>query len=327
MRSVLLSLAALMVPGPVAAQEHDVGPPPGRLVDVGGKNIHLHCTGSGSPTVVFEAGASSFAIDWSLVQPEIAITNRACSYDRLGQGWSDPGGSRDAGVVENLHALLEVAGEKPPFVMVGASRGALYARLFTARYPDEVLGLVLVDPSYEERLFTVFQGASVPIASLSPEQLRATMTPGPPVSIPRGQPQTGEPFNRLPGDLYAIRVGLDRRRIASFPDSVSFDVIAAVSEAERAMLAELRAARTAEEHSLADRPLVILSRGKSNNERIAAFEELARTSRNSRHTIVARAGHEIHLFEPAAVIEAIQDVLGAVRSNRRLVPRASPRDG
>src|SRR5687767_9494812 len=72
------------------AQSADIGPAPGRFVDLGNRKLHLNCVGSGSPTVILEAGASSFAIDWSLVQPEIAATQRVCSYDRAGSGWSDP---------------------------------------------------------------------------------------------------------------------------------------------------------------------------------------------------------------------------------------------
>ena len=73
-----------------SGQLANLPPPPGRLVDVGGRKLHLNCTGSGSPTVVFEAGASSFAIDFSLVQTELARTIRVCSYHRIGHGWSDP---------------------------------------------------------------------------------------------------------------------------------------------------------------------------------------------------------------------------------------------
>ncbi len=61
---------------------------------MGGRKMHVYCTGSGEPTVILEAGASSFSLDWSLVQPEIAKTNRVCSYDRARLGWSDPGRGR-----------------------------------------------------------------------------------------------------------------------------------------------------------------------------------------------------------------------------------------
>ena len=82
MRIVAMLSALLLTGASAMAQQSDIGTGPGRLIDVGGRKLHLNCIGSGSPTVVLEAGASSFAIDWSLVQPEIARTQRVCSYDR-----------------------------------------------------------------------------------------------------------------------------------------------------------------------------------------------------------------------------------------------------
>ena len=133
-----------------AAQAQDIGPAPGRLIDVGGRRLHVHCTGTGSPTVILESGASSFAIDWFFVQPEVAKTNRVCSYDRAMSGWSDPRTDVEtpARVVADLHRALTTAGERPPYVMVGASRGGLFVRDFQLEYPQEVVGLVLVDPAH-----------------------------------------------------------------------------------------------------------------------------------------------------------------------------------
>jgi pimeloyl-ACP methyl ester carboxylesterase len=321
MRSLAAAFAVIFT---ASAQVSSLPPPPGRLVDVDGRKIHLYCIGTGSPAVVIEAGASSFAIDFALVQPQIGKATRVCAYDRLGQGWSDPLPDKDPGVVATLHALLAAAGEKAPYVMVGASRGGLFVRQYVARYPAEVAGLVLVDPAHEDRLFTEFNGQIVAIASLTADQLRSTFRPGPPVKIPRRSPQMGAPFDLLPPALYKTRVMLDERLIASLPDSVPMEVITDAQESERAQLAALREARRTEAHPLGDRPLVILSRGADTSpERDATFAELARISNNSRHTVVPNAGHEIHLFAPAAVIEAVLDVVDAVRTGsplrRRLV--------
>src|SRR5690348_11899720 len=92
MRIVMALSVALCAAAALLAQPVDLGMPPGRLVDIGGRKIHMLCSGSGSPTVILEAGASAFAIDWTLVQAEIARTNRVCSYDRAGSGFSDPAG-------------------------------------------------------------------------------------------------------------------------------------------------------------------------------------------------------------------------------------------
>jgi pimeloyl-ACP methyl ester carboxylesterase len=89
MISLSLAPAAVLLAATAAAQPIDIGPAPGRLVDVGGRTLHINCSGSGAPTVIIETGASAFAIDWTLVQPEVARTQRVCSYDRAGSGWSD----------------------------------------------------------------------------------------------------------------------------------------------------------------------------------------------------------------------------------------------
>jgi pimeloyl-ACP methyl ester carboxylesterase len=160
--------AILLLALPLFAQ---IAEPPGRLVDIGGRKLHIYCTGSGAPTVILEAGASSFSIDWSLVQPEIAKTNRVCSYDRARMGWSDPGPlDTAANIVQDLKALLRAANEKGPYVMTGASMGGIYVRVFQMRYPEDVVGMVLVDPTHELRLFTTIEGKPVPIASVTAEQ-------------------------------------------------------------------------------------------------------------------------------------------------------------
>jgi pimeloyl-ACP methyl ester carboxylesterase len=308
----------------LSAQLPDIGPPPGRMVDVGGRQLHLLCSGAGagSPTIVLEAGASAFAIDWTLVQREVARTNRVCSYDRAGSGWSDKSTpATRASVARDLHTLLQNAGEKPPYVMVGASLGGIYVRLYEADYPDEVVGLVLVDPSSEERLFTFFEGKPVLIASLTAEQYRSTFRPGT-VAVPRRSPQTGTPFDRLPPDLYQLRIKLDTRLIAAQPDSVSYDVVVAYGEGERARLARLKDLSAKDAHPLGDRPLVVLSRGLDGSQgQLDTHAALARLSTNSRHTVVANAGHEIHLFEPSAVVQAIADVVESARMKTPLRPR------
>jgi pimeloyl-ACP methyl ester carboxylesterase len=322
MRFYLALLGVLALDGRLAAQQLDIGPAPGRLIDVGGRKLHLLCSGQGSPTVVLEAGASAFAIDWTLVQQEMARTNRICSYDRAGSGWSEAStAATRATVAHDLHTLLETAGEQPPYVLVGASRGGIFVRLYQAEYPEQVVGMVLVDPASETRLFTMYQGEGVLIGSLTAEQLRATISPGT-IAVPRRPVQTGTPFDRLPPELYQMRLKLDARLIASFPDSVSYDARLAYAEGERAHLARLLALSAAQTHALGDLPLVVLTRGLDWSQGTEASHlALAKLSTNSRHTRVDGAGHEIHLFKPDAVIQAITDVIEAVRTKSALPPR------
>ena len=124
--------------------------PTGRRVDVGGRAVFLDCTGAGGPTVVLEGGLAS---DWAAVQPAVAGFTRVCSYDRPDSpgSHSDPTPIRTAQeVADDLHALLAAAGEPGPYVLVGHSMGGLYVQLYAYQHPDEVAGLVLVDPTPEE---------------------------------------------------------------------------------------------------------------------------------------------------------------------------------
>jgi len=262
---------------------------------------------------VLEAGASAFAIDWSLVQPEIARTNRVCSYDRAGMGRSDP--SKDvataARIVRDLHALLSAAGEKPPYVLVGASVGGIYTRLFQIEHPEEVAGLVQVDPSSEERLFTMYQGRGVTIASLTAEQYRSVFPQGP-VTVPKRKPQTGAPFDRLPKELYETRVKLDERLIESMPERITHETLIESGEGERSALARLHEFSASKAKPLGDLPVVVLTRGvETSAEQQEVHAAIARQSTKSRHSVVEGAGHEIHLFQPAAVIQAIREVTPA----------------
>jgi len=315
----VIGTPALAVQGSDPARELPAAP--GRLIDVGGRRMHLLCSGAGTPTVVLEAGASSFAIDWTLVQREVSKTNRICSYDRAGMGWSDPTTPTNrASSAVDLHTLLEKAGERGPYVMVGASRGGMLVRSYLADFPDDVIGFVFVDPATEDRLFTMIDGQAFAIAEVTAEQLRSTF-PKEAVRVQRRRPQTGTPFDKLPPELYQVRVRLGERLIAATPDTVSAATVATSQESERAFLARLLATRK-DQHPLGTRPTVVLTRGDEPNEgRAASHAALARLSSNSRHSIVAGAGHEIHLFDPPAVITAIADVVRAIRERTALPPR------
>jgi len=134
-------------------QSSDFFSPPGQMVDVGGYKMHIQSSGSGSPTVVMLAGSADFSLTWALVAPEIAKTHRVCTYDRAGLGWSEASPNPRLMTFEaaELHTLLQNAGVLPPYVLVSHSAGGVLARLFAHTYPDEIAGMVFVDPGHEEQ--------------------------------------------------------------------------------------------------------------------------------------------------------------------------------
>ncbi len=142
-----LVLAGATYQGVATALERHRYQRPGGLVDAGGHQLHIHCTGKGSPVVILEAAAGSMSPAWGWVQPQVARKTRVCSYDRAGLGWSEAGDGSyvPSRVPEELRVLLDRANEIGPVVLVGHELGALFARIYAARFPATTAALVLID--------------------------------------------------------------------------------------------------------------------------------------------------------------------------------------
>src|SRR5438309_355903 len=145
---VVLGLTGAIYESVAEAADMRAYPPPGRMIDVGGYRLHINCVGTGSPTVVIDAGWGDSSGAWSSwVQPVVAGTTRVCTYDRAGMGYSEPGPlPRTAErFAEELHTLLSRADVPGPYVLVGHSLGGLPVRVFAHEYAAEVSGVVLID--------------------------------------------------------------------------------------------------------------------------------------------------------------------------------------
>jgi pimeloyl-ACP methyl ester carboxylesterase len=138
----------------VTKWQHAHNPVPGNFYLIDGWQMHLYCSGTGSPTVVIEAGASANSLGWQAVQLKLSQSTRVCTYDRAGHGWSQPRpGPRDAETIaRELHALLERASVQRPLVFAGHSAGGLYVREYAREFPAEVAGVVLIDASSPQQI-------------------------------------------------------------------------------------------------------------------------------------------------------------------------------
>jgi pimeloyl-ACP methyl ester carboxylesterase len=171
---VVAVMAAAAVGGTVEtvglAADQRASAMPGRLYDVGGHRLHLHCTGSGSPTVVLTSGLGAFSASWARIVPSVAGTSRVCAYDRAGQGWSEDAPAPQDGLAAatDLHTLLDRAGEDGPHVLVGHSIGGGHAMVYADRYPEQVAGMVLLDATspYRTAAGTIHAGPPGPVALL-----------------------------------------------------------------------------------------------------------------------------------------------------------------
>jgi len=283
---------------------------PGIKVDVGGHRLHLRCEGSGTPTVVFEAGLPGSSLTWASVSGEVAGFATACSYDRAGYAWSEPSpATRSAGnIVRELHLLLRNSGIAPPFVLVGHSFGGLLMQMYASRHPDEVAGMVLVDSSHSglahqsidlDRIASI--GHTVKI--LAPTGIPRFLFP-----LPAGAPASREESVRA-----AERTLMKTTK--------SLRTAAAEMAALRTSLEEVAASPP----SLGDKPLYVLSEGR----RRAGFwlelqEDLTRLSTESEWRTAEGSGHFIHHDQPELVVEAVRTVVRRSRSDGTVVPGTIP---
>lgn len=309
-RALRLAGACLAAAAGIAQPVGDP-PAPGMLVDIGGRRLHLSCTGNGPGTVIVENGGGAFSFDWALVQPEVAKFTRICTYDRAGYAWSDPGPAPDmvGQIVDDLHLLLRTARLRPPYVLVGASIGGFYARAFQRRYPDEVSGMVMVDSTTEESSAWIVDGKPKVTYSVSREEMNALMkkyleSAG---SSSQSTPAALEvPFNRLPKEAQALRDWAAAKYASPADRRLQTP---AASEATREEFIAQRALRLSSEHPLGRLPLVVLIRGRGIDEAVKRRgEELARLSSIGRLIVADNSGHEIHLWRPDLAIQAIRDV-------------------
>jgi len=289
-------------------------PAPGQMVNVDSHEMHIYCTGDGSPTVILAAGLDDFSIFWSLVQPEIAETTRVCSYDRPGLGWSKPSPSPRTSetMVDELHELLVNARVDPPYVLAGHSFGGALMRLYAHEYPNEVAGLVLVDSAPDELFVRVPFWRNAIEGKLS---LYRTLAPlssfGLLAFTPGSIPNRGMPDDVL-AQYRAVAVSTDYFRTG-----------VAENEAFESNLAEVRNASV----SLRDISLVVISRGYwdpmpgfSEFENQQAWQmwqemqvELLSLSTNSRQIIAAESENNIQLQQPKIIIDATLELVEAIR--------------
>jgi len=295
-----------------AAADATAYPMPGQLIDVGGHSLHLSCTGSGSPTVVLQPGGGEMSSNLGWITPAVARDTRVCVYDRAGRGWSEPADTPQDGnqMATDLHTLLQRGHVPGPYVLAGHSFGGLYVLAYAARYPDDVVGMVLVD-------------STAPKASAKPRA---------------ASPAAAGSYDLL-GRFSALvstsaRLGLGRLESQFEADSLpprSRDEvranIATVGDL-RSTIDEYVQANTSMEQAadlrdFADKPLVVLTAGSgSDAAHLASQNDLATLSTNSVHRVIGGASHEALVAEEkysAATTHAILNVVSSVRSAAPLV--------
>jgi pimeloyl-ACP methyl ester carboxylesterase len=282
------------------------------LVDVGGgRKMYLECRGVGSPTVVLVAGLKGSAEDWNIAEkpgprvfPEVAKFTRVCAYDRPGTPVGEKPSRSDpvpqpttAGeAVADLHALLSAADEAGPYVLVGHSYGGLVVRLYASTYPEDVSGLVLVDALTEG-----LRDAETPEQwaiqrKLMEGDIRESLVLYP--ALERNDPErsfdqvrAAPPLRPLP----LVVLSADRPWGPQVPSMIAAGTLPADVPQNFGYVTD--AAQK------------------------AAQEKLAHLVPNAKHITNTNSGHEIQKEQPQLVIDAIRQVVDAVRGGRRQLAR------
>lgn len=305
-------LAGLVYQVTAAAHELRKYVAPGKLIDIGGRRLHLQIRGGGSPTVVLEAAGFGCSVDFDAIQSELARFTRVCAYDRAGMGWSDP--CREPRsireLVDDLRNLLRTAGIGPPYLLVGASAGGLIAELFARSYPEEVAGLVLIDALDEETLARLPRASAHLMKRVPLGQLCARL----------GILSLFDPFElkKLPLREGSVRSALTYRS-APWTAARSFLNTLARSEADLRAAPPLRP----------DLPLTVLTHGligdllgpRPDPELLREVEpiwqslqsKIADRSSRGKQVIAAQSGHRIIAQQPELVVEAVREAIELIR--------------
>lgn len=313
--------------------------PAGELIDIGGYRLHIDCRGEGRPPDVLVAGSGDFSFDWSLVLPQVARFTRVCSYDRAGLAWSDLGPPPRTMRQEahELHLLLQRAAIKPPFVLVGHSLGGLIVRVYAAMYPEEVGGIVLIEPTHEDTVL-LLNGKLVRVRetatqrAIPPVQDMQSSPPGAPspeeIENFRkfqklvGPPKIEPPFDKLRLHIQRLRLwALAHPKLSAAGGNFFAEELQQIYTHDRHV-----------KHPLGGIPLFVLFSDaptgdpppgiaaeewkRVTEEKIQQKRELAGLSRNGRAVVDNKSGHHIQLDNPHLVTAQIREVAEEARHRR-----------
>lgn len=292
-------------------------PPIGKLVDVGGYNIHLYTTGSGGPSVILDAGMGCNVLGWSLVQPKVAEFTQVTAIDRAGNGWSDesPLERTSENIITEFRTALQKANIPAPYVLVGHSFGGINAQLWANLYPDEVLGVILVDSSHEN------QPETMPTPQMNHTMMMLASRFG---------------VARLVTHLPRYKEG-----VAVFPEQIQHQLLSQLRTTKfmRTVLGEgaqfeksCKQLKTVG-RSLWNKPLIVISAAKVtpaegsgySQEQLDAFfvhfkelqKDLATKSTQGKQVIAEESDHMVTLNQPQIIVDSIKEIVESSRNIKK----------
>lgn len=309
------------------------------LVDIGnGRRINLVCFGHGTPTVVFEYGLGGHMLNWQKVQPAISALTTSCFYDRTGYGYSDPSSraSTAQGATDDLYWLLRKANIDRPVVLVAHSLGGLDATLYADRFPSDVAGLVLVDP--------LFTGQDLDETPEERQRVAAVYERSQAAMVRCGNLARQHQLSAADGHAcFQIDSKADaeqsRYLLAQYTSASRWDAM--LSESRNVHAAGTLSEDEVEEQraaaSWSEKPVIVLTAGLAPKEPDetedehcknmahwkAGHDRLAARSSRGESVVVPGATHMIQLDQPDVVIDAVRQVVLALRNPQAPANRRS----
>jgi pimeloyl-ACP methyl ester carboxylesterase len=275
-------------------------PAPGELLIVGEAQMHVHCIGSGSPTVLLEAGLGESSLTWADVQHSLARHTRVCSYDRAGHGWSEPRDrpwTASAAAVE-LRALLTAAQEEGSYLVVAHSIGSFVARELAATDPGSVEGMVLLDPTNDKTVSDM----GVPRTALLERHVLGGLTRLGLVRL-AGRWLVPAMVDATPPD------DLMRQLPATYHAT---SIAASIQELEGSVNSAKRL-QEIEPNSWGDLPVIVVSTRTTSDRDRAYHADLTSRSDRGHHLLLNTAGHYAHYRQPTRVTAMVRNVLHRLR--------------
>ncbi len=310
---------------------------PQQLVAVQGtRRLNVICIGRGEPTVIFLYGLGSGSFDWRKVQPAIGKITKTCAYDRAGNGFSDPADdtSDATNAISDLHALYHMAGVSKRILLVGHSLGGFYATLYAETYPDDVAGMLLVDPAFEGQAQAIAQVVGAQAAQqLVVSQRQTEMELAQCIALARSgrlsapaEAKSDCLDNPPDADPDLHREKNRELETATYETALSSEYHAATFVNPDGLTLDDAESKHASA-SLGSIPLVILTRGNlehmpglSPDEQgreeaawKAGHDRLATLSSNGLNIVVPHTGHYVQLDQPGIVIDQIKGLIEKIR--------------